>query len=115
MQLEALTSCPHIRACIVAKSDSLESTPFGETSWAPMLRAALPLMDLTAAGFIRLVVGEHSIVIQREGGVLVGVVFDTGKAVAKSLHRMIRRACAPGPRRRSASATTNTAPDHEDE
>ncbi len=49
------------------------------------------LLALTDEPTVRLVVGEHTIVVQRELGQIVAVVLPTGHAVAKSLRRMIRR------------------------
>jgi len=81
----------------------------GETSWRPLLQSALLLIKTTSEPYIRVVVGEHTAVVQREGEHTYGVVIPTGNAIAKSLHRMIRRAANPGRReRKPAAQTTNT-------
>ena len=63
----------------------------GVDRWAPLLDGAMGLLALTDEPTVRLVVGEHTIVVQRELGQIVAVVLPTGHAVAKSLRRMIRR------------------------
>lgn len=63
----------------------------GDESWAPILDAALSLLEKTGEKTIRLVVGKHTVVLQTENEETVGVVLPTGHAIAKSLRRMIRR------------------------
>lgn len=63
----------------------------GVETWAPVLDAALALFDKTDKDTIRLVIGQHTIIIQKEHGQTVAVVLPTGHAIAKSLRRMIRR------------------------
>ena len=46
---------------------------------------------MTGETSIRLVVGEHTMVVQHELKETVAVVIPTGHAIAKSLRRMIRR------------------------
>ena len=63
----------------------------GESSWKPVLDAALALLTKTGERTIRLVIGKHTVVLQQENEETVGVVLPTGHAIAKSLRRMIRR------------------------
>ncbi len=63
----------------------------GVETWAPVLDAALALFDKTDEDTIRLVIGQHTIIVQKEHGQTVAVVLPTGHAIAKSLRRMIRR------------------------
>jgi hypothetical protein len=63
----------------------------GEASWHAVLDGALDLFKRTDEKSIRLVVGKHTIVVQRESDETVAVVLPTGHAIAKSLRRMIRR------------------------
>ncbi len=63
----------------------------GDSHWHPILDASLKLLSLSGEPSIRLVVGKHTLVIQRENAEVVGVVIPTGHAIAKSLRRMIRR------------------------
>jgi len=63
----------------------------GVDTWSPVLDAALALFDKTDEDTIRLVIGQHTIIVQKEHGQTVAVVLPTGHAIAKSLRRMIRR------------------------
>jgi len=85
----------------------------GVESWSPVLDASLDLFTKTDEDTIRLVIGQHTIIVQKEHGQTVAVVLPTGHAIAKSLRRMIRRLSkkergpvqAPRP-----SATTSPTP-----
>lgn len=63
----------------------------GDQQWHRVLDGSLDLFRRTEEKSIRLVVGKHTIVVQREGEETVAVVLPTGHAIAKSLRRMIRR------------------------
>jgi hypothetical protein len=63
----------------------------GDESWSALLDGALSLLEKTGEPTIRLVVGKHTIVVQKEKDETVAVVLPTGHAIAKSLRRMIRR------------------------
>lgn len=63
----------------------------GDQTWHLVLDGALDLFHRTDEKSIRLVVGKHTIVVQRENEETVAVVLPTGHAIAKSLRRMIRR------------------------
>jgi hypothetical protein len=63
----------------------------GDANWHAVLDGALDLFKRTDEKSIRLVVGKHTIVVQRESDETVAVVLPTGHAIAKSLRRMIRR------------------------
>jgi hypothetical protein len=63
----------------------------GPESWRPILDRALNLLAMTSEPTIRLVIGKHTVVVQKEGDETVAVVLPTGHAIAKSLRRMIRR------------------------
>lgn len=63
----------------------------GAQTWYPVLDGALDLFKRCEEKSIRLVVGKHTIVVQRESDETVAVVLPTGHAIAKSLRRMIRR------------------------
>lgn len=63
----------------------------GVESWSPVLDASLQLFGQTGEDTIRLVIGQHTVIIQKEHGDTVAVVLPTGHAIAKSLRRMIRR------------------------
>jgi|GEM_PF-1042521 len=63
----------------------------GDDQWHRVLDGSLDLFRRTEEKSIRLVVGKHTIVVQKEGDETVAVVLPTGHAIAKSLRRMIRR------------------------
>jgi hypothetical protein len=63
----------------------------GTQNWYAVLDGALDLFKRCEEKSIRLVVGKHTIVVQRESDETVAVVLPTGHAIAKSLRRMIRR------------------------
>jgi len=63
----------------------------GDEQWYRVLDGALDLFRRTDERSIRLVVGKHTIVVQKESEEVVAVVLPTGHAIAKSLRRMIRR------------------------
>lgn len=63
----------------------------GDEQWYRVLDGALDLFRRTDEKSIRLVVGKHTIVVQKESDETVAVVLPTGHAIAKSLRRMIRR------------------------
>jgi hypothetical protein len=88
--IDHLAAAPGIVAVTVA--DPAGSLEFrGEASWSPILAAAMGLLKKTDESTIRLVVGQHTVVLQGEGDETVAVVLPTGHAIAKSLRRMIRR------------------------
>jgi hypothetical protein len=88
--LEHLATAPGV----VAVTVDVPGTPRafrGAESWAPVLDAALSLFAKTDEDTIRLVIGPHTVIVQKEHGQNVAVVLPTGHAIAKSLRRMIRR------------------------
>ncbi|PRP97566.1 hypothetical protein ENSA5_32590 [Enhygromyxa salina] len=103
---------------VVAEGDSREYR--GDHAWYPVLDGALDLFHRTGEKSIRLVVGKHTIVVQKENEETVAVVLPTGHAIAKSLRRMIRRMARknrgplPKPRQEmgtsTAPSTTPSAP-----
>lgn len=86
--IEHLAIAPGIEAVVV---DTGARQSRGASSWHPVLEGALDLFQRTEEKSIRLVVGKHTIVVQKEGQEVVAVVLPTGHAIAKSLRRMIRR------------------------
>ncbi|MFO0637031.1 MAG: hypothetical protein U0168_29725 [Nannocystaceae bacterium] len=88
--IDHLAAAPGIVAVNVA--DPAGNQEFrGEESWSPILAAAMGLLKKTDESTIRLVIGQHTVVLQGEGEETVAVVLPTGHAIAKSLRRMIRR------------------------
>ena len=88
--IEHLHVCAGIEAVAVL-SPGLPRSFRGNEQWCQVLDTALRLFTLTSEPSIRMVVGNFTLLIQREGQETVGVVLPTGHAIAKSLRRMIRR------------------------
>lgn len=87
--IEHLAAAGGIEAVTVVSGEDREFR--GESNWQPVLDGAMRLLDKTEESTIRVVIGDHTIVVQSEGDETVGVVLPTGHAIAKSLRRMIRR------------------------
>ena len=108
---DTITKHPSILASLLASADASEIVTAGAEAWHPLLRAALPLMALTDADHIRVVLADHTVIIQRELDSLVGVAIITGDPIVKSIHRMIRRVIVPAKRgARPKTATPASAP-----
>lgn len=88
--IDHLATAQGITAVAVQGSDQSELFR-GEEAWKSVLETSRRLLGLTQESSVRLVIGAHTVVVQREGSEVVGVVLPTGHAVAKSLRRMIRR------------------------
>ena len=88
--IEHLAAAPGVVA-VTIDSPSHPRAFRGVDNWAPVLDASLQLFGQTGEDTIRLVIGQHTVIIQKELGDTVAVVLPTGHAIAKSLRRMIRR------------------------
>lgn len=121
MEIERLTNNADIIAVATLADDAVVPIvwrdrrlgPPTDMSWELVLTSALVMYQLVResvghdGGFIRVIVGIHTVLVQREHGVSYGVVIETGHAIAKSLRRMIRKASKPASgERRAARAIT---------
>jgi hypothetical protein len=88
--IDHLATAPGIVAVTVADAQGNQDFR-GQDNWSHILTASLGLLGKTDEPTIRLVIGQHTIVLQQEGEETVAVVLPTGHAIAKSLRRMIRR------------------------
>lgn len=118
MEIERLTNNADIIAVATLADDAAIPVvwrdrrlgPPTDVSWELVMSSALVMYRRVRetighnGGYIRVVVGIHTVLVQREHGVSYAVVVETGHAVAKSLHRMIRKVARPasGERRRAA-------------
>lgn len=86
----------HLRAApgVVAVMIDEPTTYRGPDTWSPICAAGLQLLALTGEATLRVSVGQHAMVVQRERDHAVAVVIPAGHAVAKSLRRLIRRLAA---------------------
>ena len=88
--IDHLVHANGINAALVRTLESPE-TFRGVDSWQATLGAALDVFALTEDSSVRIVVGKHTVVVQRERHETVAVALPTGHPMAKSLRRMIRR------------------------
>jgi len=99
-----IANCPAVLAAILGPAGT--HTPHlelsGDGSWHDMLKGLLLLMGNTREPFIRLVVGDYTLVVQREGEVLIGVAFKTGPRTCRDL-----RCRRTGPISKSASSANS--------
>lgn len=81
----------------------------GDLAWRAVLEGSLDLFAKTDQSSVRVVVGDHTVVVQSEGPERVALVLRTGHAVAKSLRRMIRRMARKdrGPLSKSGDESTD--------
>lgn len=90
VNIEHLAAAPGVVA-VTIDSPNHPRAFRGVETWSQVLDAALQLFGQTGEETIRLVIGQHTVIIQKEHGDTVAVVLPTGHAIAKSLRRMIRR------------------------
>jgi hypothetical protein len=89
-KLQQLSETPGIEAVVVRRPSA--RVDFGAAKWHTFLAGAIDLLALTDETALRLIVGKHTITVQRSGEETIAVVLPTGHPIAKSLHRIIRRA-----------------------
>lgn len=95
-----LASVPGVVAVATCDADPFNFKFTGEESLRELTRASLGLLRHTTEPDIRLVVGPNTVIVQRMAeldgsGDAVVVAMTTGHAVAKSIHRTIRRVAHP--------------------
>lgn len=109
MKIEILTMNPNIVAVaslLDRQTEQLRVWSTGATNgrlafFGPLLAKAIETLQVaTEPGmeplpYLRVVFGDMTIVAQREHGQIIAACIPTGHPVAKSLHRMIRRAAKP--------------------
>jgi len=94
-----IQTCPAILAAVIAPANEILNTTYsGPQEHRALLGYTLGSMQHTTEPFIRLTAGDHTIVVQREPEVVIGVVVRTGDPIAKSLRRMLRRVTPPAKR-----------------
>ncbi|MGB1700003.1 MAG: hypothetical protein ACPHRO_08630 [Nannocystaceae bacterium] len=88
--IEHIVHSSGIEAALVRSSDRTDTFAGAET-WSGTLAKALDVFSLSGESSVRIVVGKHTLVIQRERDEEVAVALPTGHPMAKSLRRMLRR------------------------
>lgn len=87
--IEHLNVANGIEAVAVQHGESRDFR--GQENWKEVLDHALGLFAISGQSSIRVVVGQHTVVVQKEGDEIAAVALPTGHPIAKSLRRMIRR------------------------
>ena len=114
MEIERLTNNADIIAVATLVDDAVVPIvwrdrrlgPPPAVSWEIVLTSALIMYRRVResvghdGGYIRVIVGIHTVLVQREHGTSYAVVIETGHAIAKSLHRMIRKVARPASKER---------------
>jgi hypothetical protein len=118
---QILTTNPGVLAVlsapVTAAGDEIpDMTTYGAERWHPIMRGTALLLRHTQEPELRVVVGDHLVIVQIEGEQIVVVVVASAHAINKSIHRMIRRSVKPStpprerpvapPRPRSKAAET---------
>jgi len=67
----------------------------GEERWKPIVLEAVRLRQVANEPSVRILVGEHAILIAGDEKHVVGVVFIKGHPVVKSVVRMVRQLMRP--------------------
>ncbi|MEZ4380297.1 MAG: hypothetical protein R3A79_03045 [Nannocystaceae bacterium] len=84
----------------------------GEDNWKPIVLEAVRLRQIAGEPSVRVLVGEHAVLVSGDEPHVVGVVFIKGHPVVKSVVRMVRqllRAGAPKPATAAAPAPAPAA------
>ncbi|MCA9660146.1 MAG: hypothetical protein KC486_17510 [Myxococcales bacterium] len=85
----------------------------GEDNWKPIVLEAVRLRQIAGEPSVRVLVGEHAVLVSGDDPHVVGVVFIKGHPVVKSVVRMVRqllRAGTPKPASAPAPAPAAQAP-----
>ncbi len=85
----------------------------GEDRWKPIVLEAVRLRQIAGEPSVRVLVGEHAVLVSGDDRHVVGVVFIKGHPVVKSVVRMVRqliRAGAPAAKPAPAPAAAAPAP-----
>jgi hypothetical protein len=83
----------------------------GEDNWKPIVLEAVRLRQIAGEPSVRVLVGEHAVLVSGDDPHVVGVVFIKGHPVVKSVVRMVRQLLRAGaPKAAPAPAPAPAAP-----
>jgi len=83
----------------------------GEERWKPIVLEAVRLRQIAGEPSVRVLVGEHAVLVSGDDRHVVGVVFIKGHPVVKSVVRMVRQLLRAGaPAAKPAPAPVAAAP-----
>ncbi len=68
----------------------------GEERWKPIVMEAMRLRQIANEPQVRVLVGDHAVLVSGDEKHVVGVVFIKGHPVVKSVVRMVRQLLRPG-------------------
>lgn len=94
-EIQKITDTPGIVAILRSKSGSDEfsqPTVTDNKEWKQILGDAMRLLSLSGEDEVKVTLDKHTVVVQRSGDIVLGVVVVKSHPVVKSLKRMIRRA-----------------------
>lgn len=77
----------------------------GDDRWHPIVHEAVKLRQISGESSVRVLVGEHAVLVSGDENHVVGVVFIKGHPVVKSVVRMVRQLLRPVGSNTSASKT----------
>ncbi|MGB1014786.1 MAG: hypothetical protein ACPG4T_11680 [Nannocystaceae bacterium] len=88
-----------------AQNESGDISWVGDDRWRPIVMEAVRLREIAGEPSVRVLVGEHAVLISGDDKHVVGVVFIKGHPVVKSVVRMVRQLLrAPSPKAAKAAA-----------
>jgi hypothetical protein len=94
---------------IVAVLDWYTDSPQGDAEWVgderwnPIVMEAVKLRQIANESSVRVLVGDHAVLVSGDEKHVVGVVFIKGHPVVKSVVRMVRQLLRPRQSQPSAS------------
>ena len=75
----------------------------GDDRWNPIVMEAVKLRQIAQEPSVRVLVGDHAVLVSGDDKHVVGVVFIKGHPVVKSVVRMVRQLLRPRANQPSAS------------
>lgn len=75
----------------------------GDERWNPIVIEAVKLRQIAGETSVRVLVGDHAVLVSGDEKHVVGVVFIKGHPVVKSVVRMVRQLLRPRQSQQSAS------------
>ena len=77
----------------------------GDDRWNPIVMEAVKLRNIAQEPSVRVLVGDHAVLVSGDDKHVVGVVFIKGHPVVKSVVRMVRQLLRPRPNQQPPSTS----------
>ncbi len=88
-----------------AQNETGDISWVGDDRWRPIVMEAVRLREIAGEPSVRVLVGEHAVLISGDDKHVVGVVFIKGHPVVKSVVRMVRQLLrTPSPKKSKAKS-----------